>query len=217
MLRSPATPWGLPALKTRHALQVSIGNDLLQCAILFMTIAQITGATAILEHPAKPEEPELPNIWRLPETVVLYGRPGVRLLRFHQCCAGAAWRKPTFFLTVGLPDLTLKDLKFGGQCPGHPGHKHEALIGRDVNGKFKTAPAKSYPGGLCKWMGDAIVKAAVRAHSQCSACPTPAATCAEQLPKDIRRLWQPVGEALTEVQPDFVGTRIDDMQWSPHA
>lgn len=64
MVRSHEYPQGLQLLTKKDSLQVDLGNRLLAVAIQLLWTAVVCGATNVLEHPAVPNEEELPSIWR---------------------------------------------------------------------------------------------------------------------------------------------------------
>ena len=151
-LRSQQRPWGLLDLTERERTQVELGNALLRTQILFLYAAAAVGFAAVMEHPARPTwNPGAPSSWLLPELQHLSGLPGVDVVQLDQCTAGAPWRKPTTLLAVNLPSLRLQvaALPGGGRCSPALGHVHQSLVGKAEDGTWRTAPAKTYPQGLC--------------------------------------------------------------------
>lgn len=77
VLRSRDRLQGCTFLTRRETEQVSIGNQLLGVTLRFFLIALITGALAILEHPACPDDDmSLPSIWYLEVIGCLLRFPG---------------------------------------------------------------------------------------------------------------------------------------------
>ena len=141
-LRSRRFPLGLPE-KLKHPL-VTQGN----AAARFMCKA------ALIQHRAggywSIEQPLASFFWDTPGARRLAKLPGAIRIEGDQCAFGAAWKKPTAWLTNGgfLKVLAKK-------CPGPPTHtKHDLLEGKVRNDSgelvWKTSLAAAYPKGLCR-------------------------------------------------------------------
>ena len=109
------------------------------------------------------------SFWQMQQFQDTLALEGACTFAIFQCEFGALTPKPTRFVTslkhfsgntfAGPPHFD-KNWRYLGplptSCP-HPG-AHEALIGTDESGVWKTGPAAHYPGPLCKFLADAIVQ-----------------------------------------------------------
>ena len=162
-LRSKDALWGILGLTPSERQQVDLGNALLRTMILFLYVAAAKGLAALMEHPAEPTwAPEAPSSWQLPEMRHAVARLGARAHYVDQCMTGAAYKKPSQLLSVGLDTLGdhIEGMAQGGVCNGL--HDHVTLTGREEDGAYRTAAAKEYPPGLCKIMATAVLDAARR-------------------------------------------------------
>ena len=72
-VRSLEEPWGIPALSSKEAQQIAIGNQLLQMQVYFMWLAWHLGIPCGREHPAPHKHySNLPDTWTLPEEETFY-------------------------------------------------------------------------------------------------------------------------------------------------
>ena len=135
-------------------------------------------------------EPAAPSSWKLLELQALACSGGVDSVHLDQCCCGAAWMKPTRFLAVGLPELAVlvSRLPGGGRCCPALGHSHVSLSGKDQEGRWRTAPAKTYNSDLCRLLAEAAFGAVGRllhAHAGVAAADS-------ELPEDLARFHVPL-------------------------
>ena len=155
-LRTRIFPVGLPHLTRREMAQVSVGNQLLGVALCLFLHALIWGATAILEHPACPDdEPTFPSIWRLPVVDFLLRFETCTKLRIWQGLFGGISPKPTDLLIAnGGPRVA--ELFVQGRTTPMP---RGGQIGRNKDGSWKTSVLKQYPRGLCQTMAQVLFDA----------------------------------------------------------
>ena len=171
-IRSSVQSWGLDRLTASEQRFIQLGNVFLRAMTKFMHAACLCNASALMEHPAKPEcipESKLPpSSELLPDLKCLVDKPGVQLYKFHQCMVGAKSRKPISCHFVNMPEVAAEFLKQQNGCLCILGnrnipraqklaHKHEALTGLDANRCFKTAPSKQYPPRRCECMAAGVV------------------------------------------------------------
>eukprot|EP00438_Fugacium_kawagutii_P005073 Skav200544 [mRNA] locus=scaffold676:310903:315876:+ [translate_table: standard] len=166
-VRSAKQPWGLQCLTLRELRQVSLGNLLLSFSLEAATAILAANGIAVVEHPAEPDDPALPSIWRLPVVQLLRAHSSVQLVRFYQGHFGAVSPKPTMLLTINIPDMAeqLWDHRLRASLPAF------SSIGKAANGSFLTSPLKEYPPGLCKALAGAISMRASRTTQGCAVQP----------------------------------------------
>ena len=149
VLRSRSRLQGLPSLTRREAEQVSIGNQLLGVTLRLFLFALITGAMAIVEHPACPDDrPDLPSIWWLDVIRCFLRFQACAKLRVFQGLYGGLSPKPTdlLFANCGSPDDIERFFVAARSTPMPKGER----IGRETNGQWRTAVLKEYPAELCR-------------------------------------------------------------------
>ena len=198
-VRSGTHFWGLPGNRKRHNLQVDIGSRLLRFLLSFLMEMAIMGLCGFLEHPAYPvwlrgQDP--PSVWAVPLLKALSKLGCVRISTIDQCSFGCVAMKPTTFLLVRLPGLQRMLTRPGlrGRCI-HPKGFHQALAGKDAEGRFHTAKAKVYPPALNKTLSAGVKEFA----ELCWASKNTSPENPEEL--DSLRSFEFVSEHV--VQPDF--------------
>ena len=156
-LRSRDYIWGLPSLSHKHGIQVTVAKKLYRTCILLMAKAKQVGAFGVLEHPDRATwQPLHPSSWLINQTKSMVDLSHADTSQIDQCSCGTDYRKPTRLMHVNLPGLPLRiaELPGAGRCT-HAKHT-KVLRGLDINGKFKTAPAKEYPPVFCKLIAAAM-------------------------------------------------------------
>ena len=159
-IRSSVELWGLKKLTSAEQRAIELGNALLLAMIKLLHVSWLHGTSTLMEHPSFPDRiaPEKlpPSSELLPELQDLTSKPGIQLVRFHQCMLGAPSQKPTTFHLVNLQEVSVEIMKQENSClcilgsrtasqASESAHKYEPLQGLDEEGQFKTAPAKQYP------------------------------------------------------------------------
>ena len=159
-LRSARRPWGLADLTAPERRQLRLGSALLRATALLLYAAWARGFAAVMEHPECPCVADTPSSWRLPALRALFALDGVVARRIDQCTCGTPWMKPTRLCAVNLPDLgaELDALPGRGRCSPLFGNVHAVLHGRDDDGSWRTAPAKTYPPALCGALARAFAR-----------------------------------------------------------
>ena len=160
-LRSRQQPWGLSYLSNREYDQLDLGNQLLRVTILFLYVAYHTRVPAIMEHPATADDERMvASSWLLDETRHLLARPGVDLVTFDQCMTGQISRKPTSLMCVHAPTVrdVITSLPNRGRC-NHGFGAHDALLGQNEDGTWRSAAAKTYPSDMCRRLATALLRA----------------------------------------------------------
>eukprot|EP00438_Fugacium_kawagutii_P034775 Skav236239 [mRNA] locus=scaffold829:211005:216797:+ [translate_table: standard] len=167
-LRSAQELWGLGSLRIREVDQVALGNSLLTFSVEAIIDLALNSGLAVLEHPAEPDEPEKPSIWRLPLVAWLASLPEVQIVRLQQGFFGAPSPKPTNLLLLNLPkgDVHLWDQR---SCLIPP---NAVSIGKSESGQYRTSPLKEYPPALCKALADMLCVQAEQVGNGCAE-PTP--------------------------------------------
>ena len=148
-------------MSQREYDQLDLGNQLLRVTILFLYVAYHTGVPAIMEHPATAEdERQVASSWLLDETKHLQQQPGVDLVTFDQCMTGQIARKPTSLLCINAPTIktAITNLPNRGRC-NHGFGAHQALLGRNDDGTWRSAEAKTYPSDMCRLLATALLLA----------------------------------------------------------
>ena len=108
--------------------------------------------SGLLAHPKDSEDDNAVSIWLLPALRLIIHLPGMRQVHVVQGLFGAPSPKPTTLLALRLPTLE-KDLHSGMLTTMLP---HNVSAGRDEYGRFRTAPLKEYPPGLCSSIAKAF-------------------------------------------------------------
>eukprot|EP00438_Fugacium_kawagutii_P028664 Skav214042 [mRNA] locus=scaffold2017:203385:213674:+ [translate_table: standard] len=142
-VRSELEPWGLCSSSLRSLIQVDTSNDLLQVCLLFLATATRLGVAWCMEHPAEPELPGAPSIWKLEETKILMSYQHVHRHHILQGLFGGISAKPTHFLAFSLESLGWL-FRHWSEC-GQSGPFWQSLCGRAADGSFKTSKPKQYP------------------------------------------------------------------------
>ena len=149
VLRSRSRLQGCTFLTRRETEQVSIGNQLLGVTLRLFLPALLTGALAILEHPACPDDDlTLPAIWHLEVIQCFLRFPGCVKLRIFQGLYGGLSPKATDLLLANCG--TFEDVQRHFCSTRTTAMPAGGRIGRGVDGKWRTAALKEYPDGLCK-------------------------------------------------------------------
>ena len=188
--------WGFDSVSIREMLQLMDGHQLLGFSVIAMTILATTGGTAILEHPAEPEDPELASIWRLPLLQLLSRLPGMQHLNMAQGLLGAPSPKPTGLLVLNLPTLPKWLVKWA-VCPDLPTGRS---IGVDSTGVYRTAELKEYPPAMCAAFARAFFDASLTAVKADNAQDV------QHVPQDFLQLCQAMTshEFSAEYGPDCI-------------
>jgi hypothetical protein len=138
-VRDRDRPWGLPGLTTFWTMKVAEANALLLAAVLITKAVAMSGGSCTLEHPADPGPP-MPSIWGLDLLDRWRKEVNAETVTFPQCMWGASVRKLTTIAGAA------QDLQAFDRACNHV--SHQALLGLDATGKFKTRAAQAYPGPL---------------------------------------------------------------------
>ena len=131
----------------RSLAQVFTGNILLLKGMFLACLVALRGGATFLEHPAVPFAEEMASIWRLALMKLLLRRPGALFFRkttIEQWRYGAPGIKPT---TLLFSNCDLPAALAAGTIPGLS-RPETLLIGKDSEGRFRTAAAKEYPAAL---------------------------------------------------------------------
>ena len=122
------------------------GNLLLGVALRLFLVCLLSGSTAIVEHPAEPQDrSDMPSIWRLDVIQLFLRFPFCQRLRVLQGCFGAPSVKPTDLLVAHAPQA--EHLLRAGKVTEVP---VGSSIGKNAQGVWNTSRLKQYPGALCK-------------------------------------------------------------------
>ena len=143
--------WSLTPLRIRELRQTTVGNKLLQFAILMMGGHAISGTLGILEHPSAPDARPTgvpASIWRLPIVQLMRQHDNVGLTHIKQGYFGARSPKPTTLMVVGRPHHRREMLKVLYENQTTTKLPPPLRMERTKQG-FSTMPLKRYPPGLC--------------------------------------------------------------------
>ena len=146
-LRHADSLWGLDHLTIPELAQVFTGNILLLKGMFLACLVALRGGATFLENPAVPFAEEMASIWRLALVKMLLRRPGAlfRKTTIEQWRFGApAGIKPT---TLLFSNCDLPAALAACTIPGLS-RPETLLIGKDSEGRFRTAAAKEYPAAL---------------------------------------------------------------------
>ena len=154
-VRSADELWGLPSLALRKQYQVIEGNVLLGSSLQALGELALPRRAGILEHPAEPDQPTAPSIWKPPIVQLLLGLPGMTRLSLSQGLLGADRRKPTEVMALNLPTLPAAIVRWR-LTPDVP---RNVNIGRDAHGHFRTAHLKEHSPAFCGALAQATFEA----------------------------------------------------------
>lgn len=147
VVRTNARPYGKVDLTRKEDEQVTFGSRLLAVALKLTCVALVHGKTVVLEHPAGDEdEPHLVSIWKTSILKVIQLFPRVSKVRVLQGHYGGKTVKPTDLLLVNGAD-DAKETLYHQRTTQLP---LASAIGKDTEGRWKTAELKVYPPGLCE-------------------------------------------------------------------
>lgn len=160
ILRDVSQLWGFDCVGLKECKQLIFGNSLLLFTLEAVIALLLSGGSAIVEHPACPEQADLASIWRLKVIRFLAAQAEVALVHLAQGMFGAPSPKPTTLLALRVPDLqaNLDRCKLRQTMP------QGTSIGLDEKGEFKTSILKEYPPALCCALGTALCDAVNRYH-----------------------------------------------------
>ena len=154
-LRSANRPWGLDELRPKEYRQIQMGMRLLLRGLILVVHTTLNGGSTLLEHPARPRQPERPSIWKTAVIEILLNSGLFKTHLFEQWRFGAKGVKPTTFLHSNLENLPLT-MKMTADPKAIRPQTH--LVGRDAQGRFRTSAAKEYPPLLNAAIATSIVQ-----------------------------------------------------------
>ena len=149
VLRTPQAPWCREGLKTSELLQLEVANALMFISLQVAVVCLYAFTPFVMEHPADPEQRDLVTVWRTWPVQWLLRHEAASLRKINQSDYGAAFRKPTMFLSLWMPHF-FEDMQV--YTAPTPERSLRALEGRDAAG-FTTRLAKEYPSHRTKvWL-----------------------------------------------------------------
>ena len=159
-LRSTQDLWGLVLLSNRKLEQIYVGNVLLLKGMLLACLVTIGGGATFLEHPSMPFQDEISSIWRLGLVCLLHRPPfgPFKRVSAEQWRFGSCGIKPTTFLYSNSNLPRALEMCVDPLAKRPTTH----LIGRNLDGSYKTARAKEYPAQLNRAFAQAIFEAMKR-------------------------------------------------------
>ena len=153
-LHSFARLFGLDGLRPRELSQCRQGSAFMLQAVMVCIWHLLYGGVFLSEHPAPPEDEAKASILTSAIIQLLLKHPDIALCISDQWKWGAEVRKPTGLFSLRMPQLarsmyTCADLnaKF----------RQQVAIGKDHEGKFKTAVCKEYPPLFAAGLAKAVV------------------------------------------------------------
>ena len=171
-IRSREYPQGFPWLQNKQRMQALQGTEMATKTWELCDLASDIGAHFLSEFPEDlgATDTGVPaSLWQMKQFQDNLTKQGMRTFALFQCEFGAMTPKPTRFISdlryfegtfyLGAPQFD-NNWKYMGPLPRgcpHPG-QHDALIGVNAEGQWKTAPAAHYPGPLCLFLASAIYK-----------------------------------------------------------
>jgi len=167
-LRSADWPEGFPWLKGADKAKAETGTELVRRCLQLVTLAADQSLFWLMEHPEDlgPTSRGTPaSIWSWWEARSLFNRLQASTVALYQCAFGSDYRKPTRLTGnwANLPALGFSGwprfdgLRYVGPLPKKCGHQHEALIGKDASGRFRTKPTAAYGPGLCRALAECML------------------------------------------------------------
>ena len=141
-LRSARELWGLVGLTRRELNQVQVGSLLHLQTLYLLLLTWLMGGSFVSEHPAIPRDPERASTWTSALMTITRKLRGIKLDHIQQFRWGASTVKPTALLHAGLPNFWQSMNKWKLEGVERP---TAVAIGKDSQGRYKTAQAKEYP------------------------------------------------------------------------
>ena len=197
-VRSALEPWGLESLTNKELEQVVTGNMLLGISVLMFLAAWISGTFAMVEHPMEPGSSISASIWKLAVMKYLAGLPNVQKIIVYQGFFGAPSGKPTTLLFANAAphvETIFRDHQIRRLCPT------AVSIGRDTEGRFKTAILKAYPAAFCK-----AIAATWYTSTRVRALPEVEEDIPHELNEAIVHLHSKIGDS--KMGPDYHGAVV---------
>ncbi|CAE8737766.1 unnamed protein product [Polarella glacialis] len=171
-IRSFTYSWGFPWLDDDRWQQCKTANICVERTFDAVCHAHAAGAFHLVEHPEDlgiTPSGEMPaSLWQLQQMMEIQITTGACTWALYQCGVGAETPKPTRLLSdlpaarlepfQGWPQFT-SGRRYLGPLPSHCGHvRSKRLLGKTVDGNWRTSPASAYPEGMCKWLALLIVR-----------------------------------------------------------
>ena len=151
-----SSPWGLPSLSDKDALQLSSANTLVRHTLSIIRVAEQCKAPWLLENPHSS------LLWHLSEFEQISRRSHVQQVRLHMCGFGTPWKKATRLLCSRVSKASELERVCAtspeGLC-GFSGHHHVRLQGRDRHGVSWTHRAQEYPPRFARQVAAVLVEA----------------------------------------------------------
>jgi len=176
-LRTHEWFWGIPGVTDRQALQLDIGNILLQNLVFLLGCHMVAGTSGWGEHPLPPYwRPQAPSSFYWEPIEALRSSPVCVTADFDQCvhhpsdtAPASIGRAPTRLIGLRMPCLAqrLTDTARKGWCH-HPKGSHRSLQGkekRDGKTVFRTNAKKTYPALMCSHLAASIAASIARIHT----------------------------------------------------
>ena len=153
-LRDRSRPWGLDLLRFPELEQLGVGSDLFLRGLWLSILVAFAHGAVILEHPAPPFDESYPTIWAtwVIQSLRTYC-PWFDLLVIQQWKLGSAANKPTglMYANCRLPEWVRAN-----ELPHLP-PPQISLIGKEIDGSFRTARAKEYPSAMNRALAQTIM------------------------------------------------------------
>lgn len=153
-LRTFARLFGLDGLRPKELRQCRQGSAFMLQALMACTWHIVLGGLFLSEHPAPPGDADKASVWTSAFVLLLKKHPDIALQIFDQWRWGAPVRKPTGLFSLRLPHLVRSMFACADKGAKYP---TQIAIGKDADGKFKTAVCKEYPPLFAAGMAKAIV------------------------------------------------------------
>eukprot|EP00438_Fugacium_kawagutii_P028742 Skav229642 [mRNA] locus=scaffold649:313161:315617:+ [translate_table: standard] len=144
VIRTVDRPWGIQQVAVRELLQLLMGNQLLVFCLEALLELWWVGGSAVMEHPACPDDTTKASIWRTTPIQVLERLPGFQHVKLCQGYYGAKSAKPTQLFVLNMPYLQqmMEHSVITSDLP------QAASIGVGEQGEWKTTSLKEYPPAL---------------------------------------------------------------------
>ena len=153
-LRTFTRLFGLDGLRPKELRQCRQGSAFMLQALMACTWHIVLGGLYLSEHPAPPGDADKASVWTSAFVLLLKKHPDIALQIFDQWRWGAPVRKPTGLFSLRLPHLVRSMFACADKGAKYP---TQIAIGKDADGKFKTAVCKEYPPVFAAGMAKAIV------------------------------------------------------------
>ena len=212
-LRSEAEVLGISSLSPFHRKQVEVSDLLVKRSVAIARAVKASGGQFIIENPITRSDPSTnhyrwrwrshASLWMHPEMKGLLGERSTRRVDFPQCALSGEWQK---FTTLAYSvDLEPYLAKLGMLTCTHERHKKQA-VGRDPDGKWKSAAAAAYPAAMNALFVETCVETMRRFGLHVGSAKPHASSAAEADEARPNTRPKPTPSSIRRLEPEVVET-----------